>query len=83
MSHNKYSSQENVFVVRGLKMNLLGLPAITSLRLISTTFSLQSAGNIPSQFPKALTGLSTMGDEYVIKLKEGAVPYMPCIHPEM
>ena len=75
VSHNKYSSQENVFVVRGLKMNLLRLPAITSLRLISTTFALQSAGNIPSQFPKAFTGFGTMGDEYVIKLKEGAVPY--------
>ena len=48
-------------------MNLLGLPAITSL---STTFALQSAGNIPSQFPKAFTGLGTMDDDYVIKTQD-------------
>ncbi len=64
-----------MFVVRGLKANLLGLPAIISLRLISTNFAVHATGDIHSKFPKVFTGLGNVGDEYAIKLKDGAVPY--------
>lgn len=45
------------------------------LRLLSKTFAIRSTEDICSQFSQVFTGLGTVGEEYVIKLKEGAVPY--------
>ena len=61
LTHKGHSSQQSVFVVDGLKSNLLGLPAITALHLAVRTDSVQtqSAGDIiKKKFPKVFQGLA-------------------------
>ena len=70
------TSVETVFVVSGLKSNMLGLPAIKSLQLLQKIYSVSSLQqNIRERFPKVFSGLGILGDPYTIKLKEGAKPY--------
>ena len=59
-----------VFVVKVLKMNLLGLPAITALRL-----AVRIDSTVKERFPSVFQGLGNLGEEYEIHLKEGANPY--------
>ena len=75
LQHEQHTSLQPVFVIRGLKNDLLGLPAIVSLQLIRRANSIQTDDDIRKQFPKVFSGLGTLGDPYQIKLKEGAVPY--------
>jgi len=61
----------NIFVVRQLRNNLLGLSAITALQLIQRINAThQVPADILEQFPKVFTGLGTLGGDYTIKLKE-------------
>ena len=75
LSKGHMSSEQTIFVVKGLKMNLLGLPAITALQLISKVDATSSSQSVKERFKSVLQGLGTIGDEYKIKLKEGAVPH--------
>ena len=71
------TSTETVFIVSGLKINLLGLPAIKSLQLLQQVYSVFSLEQtIREKFPKVFQGLGTLGAPYIIKLKEGAKPYV-------
>ena len=72
--HN-HTSQHTVFVVRGLRNNLLGLPAIISLQLLYRVNSVDEGNDVRKRFPKVFSGLGNLGDDYIVKLKEGAVPY--------
>ena len=56
------SSLWTVFVIRGLKNSLLGLPAIVGLQLIQRASSDQVGDNIQKQFPKVFLGLETLGE---------------------
>ena len=73
--------KQQVFVVKDLKRNLLGLPAITSLHLaqrLDATTCLETslnAGDISKRFPNLFTGLGNLGEEYSIQLKPDATPY--------
>ena len=68
--------KQTVFVVKDLKNNLLGLPAITSLNLISRINSIHcSADVIKKLYPYLFQGLGSLGEEYEIKLKEDAKPF--------
>ena len=80
LTYNDRSSKQQLFVVEGLRSNLLGLPAITALdlarRLEETTVetpSLPSSTYI-TRFKNVFQGLGTLGEEYEIKLKPGATP---------
>ena len=42
LRHGDHSTAQSVFVVRGLKNNLLGLPAIVSLQLIQRVYSIRT-----------------------------------------
>ena len=70
-----------LYVVRGLKNNLLGLPAIVALKLMEKLCETETrdteSRNIEfmEQFPEVFTGLDTFGEEYGIKLKEDATPH--------
>lgn len=77
LKHQDRSSTQAVFVVRNLKMNLLGLPAITSLQLLQRVDTTTSGEvDFRKQFPDVVRGLGTLGGDYQIQLKEGAVPYV-------
>ena len=64
---------QKVFVVRNLRNNLLGLPAIKHLQMLPQLDTIQKV--IPDQFPGLFTGLGTMKEMYTIKMKPNAKPY--------
>ena len=62
-------------MVEGLRTNLLGLQAITSLRMIRRICNMAAEEELFERFPKVFNGLGTIGKEYEIKLKDNATPY--------
>ena len=72
--HKEVKSQQEIFVIRGLQNNLLGLPAITALQLlcrIQATY----ADETLNQFPEVFTGLGNLGQEYQIQLRQDIQPF--------
>ena len=70
------SSKQQLFVVRGLNTNLLGLPAIVALNLaarLDATADYTSL--IHDSFPSVFEGLGNLGEPYSIKLKPDAKPH--------
>ena len=74
-------TKQDIFVVKELKHNLLGLPAITALKLAVRVDCTQSMDATPStttvfkeRFPQVFEGLGNLGEEYDIKLKPDAKP---------
>ena len=65
--HKGRQSQQQVYVVKGLKRNLLGLPAITSLNLAKR--------DVRREFPNVFKGLGNLGEEFTIRLKPDATPH--------
>lgn len=76
LEHGTHRSTQTVFVVQDLKTNLLGLPAITALKLLQRVDA-TGTGEVDFKklFPKLFEGLGTLGEEYQIRLMEGAKPY--------
>ena len=62
-----------VFIVRKLQQNLLGLPAIQALRLLTQVDAVQTP--ISDQYPTLFSGLGTFPDSYRIMLKPDAQPF--------
>ena len=56
---------------------MLGLPAITALKLVARVDATSSTEqqNWLAQYPSLFKGLGNLGDEYSIKLQEGAQPH--------
>ena len=78
LTYKNKSVSQAVFVVRGLKCNLLGFPAITSLQLLNRVDAAHAEvedQDIRKLFPNLFTGVGNLGEEYEIKLKDGAVPH--------
>ena len=76
LTHKQCSHQEQIYVIKGLRNNLLGLGAIEKLQLVKRMESMSSKPlDVKTQFPKVFSGLGTLGDEYTIRLKEDAKPY--------
>ena len=77
------TTTQPVYVIRGLKSNLLGLPAITALKLgirvnTTTTEPVEVMDNYKKQFPSLFKGLGNLGEPFEIHLKPGAIPH--CIY---
>ena len=70
------SVHQRIFVIRGLKSNLLGLPAITALNLAARVDStLDYRAVIEESYPKVFNGLGEFGEPYQIKLTDDAKPH--------
>ena len=72
-AHKGKQSQQPVYVVSGLKTNLLGLPAITALNLaarIDTTArdETDKDEDLRKQFPKVFKGLGNLGEDPLLTL---------------
>ena len=67
--------QGDIYVIQGLKSNLLGLSAITSLQLIHQLRSIVTHQNVSQQLPKVFDGLVIFGEDSVIKLHDEATPH--------
>ena len=68
MTQNQYKCSQDIFVVKQLKCNLLGLPAIKGLHLLTMLDNMEvdPAITIKQQFPKMFTGLGTLHGDYKI-----------------
>ena len=66
-------SYERVFVIHNLQHNLLGLPAIKALEIITGINAITQS--IPEQYPTLFSGLETFKREYTIKLRPDAKPF--------
>ena len=66
-----------VLVVERLKNNLLGLPTIQALHLVSRIDKITSHSQVKRTFPCLFTGLGNLGDPYWIQLHPGSKPFAP------
>ena len=67
---------ELVYIMQGLRTNLLGLLVITALKPVSriNATSCTEEQDWLAQYPSLFKGLGNLGDEYSIKLREGVQP---------
>ena len=72
-----------MYVVNGLRTNLLGLPAILTLKLVAKLEETVEASldTIVEKYPTLFQGLGSMGDPYDIQLQPEAQPYA-CLPPK-
>ena len=76
LAYEGRSKKHQIFVVKGLKNNLLGLPAIRSMGLVVRVNEVTSSykDKILVQYPALFRGLETLGEPYEIKLKRNSKP---------
>jgi transposase InsO family protein len=74
-SYGDIVTVQTVYVIEELKSNLLGLPAITAMKLIARMDTVCSDSTWKEIFPSVFNGLGTMGSAYEIKLKPNAQPF--------
>ena len=73
-------SQQTIYIVRGLRLPLLGRPAVQDLQIFSEVDAVLmdklTDSQINDAFPTLFTGLGKFsGPPYRIRLKDDAVPY--------
>ena len=77
--HNDLKVEQPLYVVKGLKRDLLGLPAIVALKVAARIDATTKASEIPDsilqKYPTIFNGLGNLGAEYEVKLKPGAKPH--------
>ena len=74
LTYEGRSCKQPIYIIEGLKNNLLGLPAIIALQLLTKVDSIQP-GNVQKSFPRLFQGLGTLKGDYQIQLKSDAKPY--------
>ena len=75
ISHKCKSSKQHIFVVDNLRVNLLGLPGIVALNLVSRIDNITDyTAIVEEKFPSLFRGLGTFGDPFTIQLKPNAEP---------
>ena len=75
LSGDKVASQ-TVYVVENLRNNLLGLPAILALQMVTQVNEVTDMeSQFINKFPTVFSGLGSFKEEYQIRLKEGAKPH--------
>ena len=75
LAHSDQTSLQTVFVVKGLRNNLLGLPTIQALHLVSRINEIASHSEVKRTFPRLFTGLCNLGDPYWIQLHPNSKPF--------
>ena len=79
LSQKQHKCDQEIFVVKQLKHNLLGLPAIKGLHLhvLSVLDNLKCDPTIAikQEFPSLFTGLGTLQGDYEIQIKPDAQPF--------
>ena len=73
LTYNGNTCMEEVFVITGLKNNLLGIPTIKELSLITNVCAIENS--IILQCPSLFHVQVTFTHEYEIKLKPNSQPF--------
>ena len=82
ITYQGQSCNQDTYIIKYLKNNLLGLPAIRKLEMLSHVCTIEKS--IISQYPALFTGLGTFAQAYTIKLKPNHKPFAlnaPCNIP--
>jgi len=75
LAYGERESEQTVYVIRGLKSNLLGLPAIEALQLVARLDSVDSyRERIIADYPQLFQGLGTLGEPCDIHVDPEAKP---------
>ena len=74
LSYRGRSSLQELYVVKGLRPNLLGLPAIIDLNL-AARMDTTVRSDIIGLYPNLFQGLGTMGEPYEIQLSPNCTPH--------
>ena len=73
----------NIFVIRGLKHCLLGLPAIRALKLLAKVHVDEVSSGyqhmIREAYPSLFRGFENLGDPYEIRLKPESKTFALCV----
>ena len=76
LSHRGKATKQPVYVVEGLKTNLLGLPAILALDLVAKMDeTVEALHPLVEKYPTLFRGLGSLGEPYDIQIKPDAQPY--------
>ncbi|KAL5476341.1 hypothetical protein EMCRGX_G026270 [Ephydatia muelleri] len=76
LAHGDTKCKQRVFVVKRLRSNLLGLPAIEGLKLVTRMDNMSDYNSqIMGQFPKLFRGLGNVKELYHIQLKPNSRPH--------
>ena len=76
LAHKGKFTTHEVFVIPSLTHNLLGLPAITALELVTKVDTIDNGKSIiHEKFPSHFSGLGEMSVSYEIRLKPDAKPH--------
>ena len=74
LNYKGRSCTQSIYVIDNLKSNLLGLPAITALQILTRVDHIQP-GDIYQSFLKLFQDLGTLEGDYQIQLKPDAKPF--------
>ena len=74
LSNPCQSTQQEIYVIRGLRKALLGRPAIEALQVVQKVDPIQ-INSIVKQFPELFQGLGRLKDNYKIQLLSEAKPF--------
>lgn len=69
------STEQEVYVIEGLKIDLLGFPPIKELNILQQLDTLVTVEDVKSHFPSIFSGLGILGGDYKIEQRQGAIPY--------
>ena len=75
LSYGNKTTLQSVYVVKNLKVNLLGLPTVIALALVAKVDALSTKPGVAGQFPSLFQGLGSLGEPYQIKLQPDAKPF--------
>ena len=74
LSNQLQSTQQEIYVIRGLRKALLGRPAIEALQVVQQVEPIQ-ASIVTKKFPELFQGLGRLKDNYRIQLLNEAKPF--------
>ena len=76
LEHTSHTCEQALYVVKGLKANLLGIPAIQALKLLVRINTVDEYTNgIYQRFPHLFQSLGTIDEAYQVKLKPNVTPH--------
>ena len=76
LEKDKFTTEQEIYVVKNLHKPLLGRPAIRDLNLLSRIDYIAEGGqSVLDQFPKVFNNLGIIKGDYTIKLQDGAKPF--------
>ena len=75
LTYQERRARQSVYVVKGLSSNLLGLPAMTALNLISRVETIDIKKVYEEEFSDLFKGIGTLGEPYEVQLSADVKPH--------